>query len=78
MFTTDEVVRATVQAKEEEVGRLIWLKEAQAARRAKRTGGWRWRIEPGMEASFRYLLGWLIPGRDGKGGAGSSPDSKAA
>jgi hypothetical protein len=78
MFATDEVLKATMQAREEEAGRLIRLKEANAARRPKKARGWRWRVEPGMEESFRCLLGWVIPGRDSKGGAGSSSEPRAA
>ena len=78
MFATEELVKATVQMKEAEAARLTLLKQARVARRELKTRGWRWRIEPGMEESFRYLLGWLIPSRNGEVDGGSSSESKAA
>ena len=78
MFTTEETVKATVQMKEAEAERLTRLSEARVARRERKTGGWRWRIEPGMEESFRHLLGWLIPGREGEGDGGQPSKSRAA
>ena len=78
MFATEELVKATVQMKEAEVAKLTRLREARVARREVGTKGWRWRIEPGMEESFRYLLGWLIPSRNGEVDGGSSSKSKAA
>ncbi len=78
MFATEELVRATVQMKEAEAAKLTRQREAHVARREIGTRGWRWRIEPGMEESFRYLLGWLIPSRNGEVGDGPSSQSKAA
>lgn len=78
MFATEELVKATVQMKEAEAVRLARLTEARVAQRELKTRGWHWRVEPGMEESFRYLLGWLIPARDGDVNGGSSSGSKAA
>jgi hypothetical protein len=78
MFATEELVKATVQMKEAEAARLSRQREARVARREAGAKGWRWRIEPGMEESFRYLLGWLIPSRNGDANGEQSSESKAA
>jgi hypothetical protein len=78
MFTTEELVRATVQERRAEADRLTRLGEARRARREKGRHRWSWRIEPDMEESFRYLLGWIIPAREVEDDAGSSSGSRAA
>jgi hypothetical protein len=78
MFTTEELVRAAVQERKAEADRLTRLEEARRARREKNRHRWSWRIEPDMEESFRYLLGWIIPGHEVEGGAEPSSGSRAA
>jgi hypothetical protein len=78
MFTTEELVRATVQERRADAERLTRLEGARRTRREKKRHLWSWHIEPDMEESFRYLLGWIIPAREVKGDAEPSSGSRAA
>jgi len=61
MWVIDYFVRATLMMKEEETQRLRLLSEVRGrAGEARNARGWRWRIEPGMEAAFEDLRGWFL------------------
>jgi len=60
MMTSEEVLRAAVAAREEEVRRLLVEKAARRLNHGRAPRRWRWHIEPGMETAFEHLRSWLL------------------
>jgi hypothetical protein len=62
LWLTDEFVKASLDAREEDVRRFRLVSEARrpAAPDGKQRV-WHWRVEPGMEEAFQDLLGWFLP-----------------
>lgn len=62
LWLTDEFVKASLEAREEDVRRFRL--ESEARRHVAHDGKrrvWRWQVEPGMEEAFQDLLGWFLP-----------------
>jgi len=64
--------------KEEETQRLRLLSEVRGrAGEARSARGWRWRIEPGMEAAFEDLRGWFLSSQQEAASETAAPTQSA-
>jgi len=78
MWVIDYFVRATLMMKEEETQRLRLLSEVRGrAGEARSARGWRWRIEPGMEAAFEDLRGWFLSSQQEAASETAAPTQSA-
>lgn len=67
MFVSQEIFEAEIEMRAEEARKARLAQEALRARRAERgSRAWRWRVETGMEGSFRSLLAWLLSSQRGE------------
>ena len=60
MMASEEILRAAVAAREEDVRRLLEEKAARRLDHGRAPRRWRWRIEPEMGAAFEHLRTWLL------------------
>jgi hypothetical protein len=58
----DTTIGQTLAAREDEVQRMLKERAARRQERRHHPNTWRWRIEPGKEAEFEHLHGWLLSG----------------